>query len=126
MEGRTELRAKLIADSAVTALVGTYKGSPAIFDAPLTPDKYDDAAISMYLTSPTDGGETLGIFSNTVNCWATSYTVAENMQDAAFEALNRRMEGSDTFFKCSKQVIIPPQNTGGDYNAPLEVLVRQR
>lgn len=125
MDGRTEIREKLVLDSSVTSLVGSFEGSPAIFDAPLTPQKYDGAAISMYLVSPTNGGLEYGEYSNTVNSWASTYTQAENIQDAVYKSLNR-LSQDDVFFRCSKQVIIPPQETGGDYNAPVEVLTRQR
>lgn len=125
MDGRTEIREKLLADATVVSLVGTFEGQPAIFDAPLTPQKYTDAAISMYQTSPTVGGLEYGQIQNTVNCWATSYTVAENMQDAVLTALNRVSENG-VFFVPFKQVIIPPQETGGDYNAPVEVTTKYR
>jgi len=119
MDGRTEIHAVLSADAPVIALVGT-----AVYDAPLVPDNYTGAAISMYLTAPTNGGDSIGIYNNTVNCWGKTYTQVEDMQDAVFNALNRKSYGGNTFFRCSKSVIIPPQNTDGDYNAPVEVLVR--
>jgi hypothetical protein len=123
MDGRTEIRAKLLLDPSVTDLVGEYESLPAIFDSPLVPEKYLDPAISMYLTTPVDGGLNYGSYNNTVNCFSKTYKEAQSIQDAVYQALNRKSyDGS--FFRCSKQVIIPPQETGGDYNAPVEVLVR--
>jgi hypothetical protein len=125
-DGRSEMQAKLKADPAVTALVGTYLSKPAIYSVPLTPEKYTGDAISMYLSAPTDGGLEYGSYRNTVNCWTTDYSKSENLQAAVFDSLNRSLEGSDTFFVCSKLQVIPPQQLGGDYNAPVEVLVRTR
>jgi len=123
MDGRTELRAKLIADSAVVALVGTYKGSPAVFDAPLAPNDYEDNAVTMYLSASFIGGPVVQA-QNTVNCFAKTYTEAENIQAAVYDSLYRSRY-DDVAFTPSKQVVIPPQNTGGDYNAPVEVLTKQ-
>lgn len=125
-EGRAEMQAKLKADSAVTAKVGTYASEPAIYSTALMPEAFDGAGVSMYLSSPTDGGDNLQNYRNTISCWSKRREEVEELQDAVFTALNRHAEGSTTFFKCSKIQVIPPPKKGGDYNAPVEVLVRQR
>ena len=126
MDGRTEIRAKLLTDTAVTTQLGTYDSVAAIFDAPVAPDQYTDNCLTMYLTAPTNGGLDIGIYQNTVNCYAKTYQEAESIQDSVYSSLNRHSEGSDTFFGCSKQVIIESGQTGSDYNAPVEVTVKQR
>jgi len=123
------MQTKLKADSTVTGLVGTYLSQPAIYSVPLMPQKYDGngkGGISMYLSGIKDGGEELDGTRNTCSCWAISYDKAEELQEAVFSALNRHSEGNDTFFKCSKLQIIEPTALGGDYLAPVEVLVRKR
>lgn len=125
MDGRTEIRAKLLATSAVTDLVGVYATLPAIFDAPLTPQQYDGAAISMYQTAPVIVGQPLRQVQNTVNCWAGSYSKAEEIQDAVATALSRNTKDG-VYFVCTKQQVIPPQDSAGtDYNAPVEVLTKK-
>jgi hypothetical protein len=126
MEGRTEIYNVLSVDTNVTDKIGTYSSKPAIFTSPVVPASYKKNAISMYLTVPTNGGLEYGNYSNTVNNFAKSYNEAEDMQKAVYDSLNRASEGSDTFFLCAKQIVISPSDTGGDYNAPVEVLVRQR
>lgn len=123
MDGRSEIRTKLLADSAVTALVGTYETLPAIFDAPLAPDKYKDAAISIYQTGVINNALNYGQYANTVNCFSKAYTTAEDLQEAVVNALNRQSQDG-YFFVCSKQIIIPAGQTGEDYNAPVEVLTK--
>lgn len=121
INGRTEMQTKLTNDATVYGLVGEE-----IYSIPLTPQKSTGPAISMYLSSPTDGGLNYGSYRNTCSCWSKTYMGAQDIQDAAFNALNRQSEDSNTFFVCSKLQVIPPAKIGGDYNAPLEVLVRQR
>lgn len=126
MDGMTELRDKLRADSTVTGLVVSYGGFPAIYEYPVIPSNVHGAAISMYFASPRVGGLEYVSSPATVNCYARTYKDALALQDAAQSAVNRKMEGTDTFFVGSKLPVIPPQSTGGDYNAPIEVLIRQR
>ena len=126
MDGRTEIRAKLLADSTVTTQLGLYATLPAIFDAPVAPDQYADNCLTMYLTAPTNGGLDIGIYQNTVNCYAKTYQEAESIQESVYSSLNRHSEGANTVFTCSKQVIIESGVTGSDYNAPVEVTVKQR
>jgi hypothetical protein len=126
IDGRAEIQAKLKADSSVSDLVGTYLDQPAIYSIPLAPSSYSGTAITMYLTSPVDGGLVLKSYRNTVNCWALSFNEAQALQEAVYQCLNRQSYGNDSSFKCSKTQIIEPQEISGDYNAPVEVLVRQR
>lgn len=121
IDGRAELQAHLKADSSVTDIVGT-----AIYSIPVVKNKTAAKAISMYLTSPTAGSNTIGIYRNTINCWTKTYADSEALQEAVFQSVNRAGYGGNTFFKCDKLQVIPPQETGGDYNAPVEVLVRIR
>ena len=121
-----EVKAKLLATPAVVSSVGTYLTKPAIFGKPVVPPKYTGKAISMYRSIPTSGGLEYTAKGITVNCFGKTRDNAEDIQTEVFEALNRRAYGEDTFFLCSKIQIINPQNTGGDYNAPVEVLLRQR
>lgn len=127
IDGRTEIQAKLKADSTVVGIVGIYKTQPAIFSVPIMPQKYAGKnGISMYLSGVKDGGAELDGTRNTCSCWTQSYSKAEELQEAVFAALNRHSEGSNTFFKCNKLQIIEPRDLGGDYLAPVEVLVRKR
>ena len=121
MEGRTEIRTALSGDSTVTDITSTR-----IFASPVIPQGTKLPAASMYLSATTSGGLEIGNYSNTVNCFADTYNEAEDLQDAVFEALNRSSGDNGTFFLCGKQIVIPPSNTGGEYNAPVEVLTRQR
>ncbi len=127
INGRSEIQAKLKADSNVTALVDVYLTQPAIYSVPITPDyAMVKGAISMYLSTPIDGSLEFETANNTVNCWALDYNKAEALQQAVFASLNRVSENGNTFYKCSKQIIIPPQEISGEYNAPVEVLFRKR
>ena len=127
MNGTVETKLKLLADSTVTGLVTTYLSKPAIFSKPVIPEKVKGAAISIYRSLPTDGGLDFGNYGVTVNCYAKTFKKAEDMQDAVFSALNRHSQGDDTFFVASKTLILQPASIGGgDYNAPVEVTVKQR
>jgi len=126
MSETTEVRDKLRNTPAVTAVVGTYEGAPAIFGRPVAPDGYDEDIITMYLSVPTQGGLEYGNFGITVNNYSNDYARAQNMQKVVFDTLNRRSGDNDAFFLCSKLPIIPSGSTGDDYNAPVEVLVRRR
>ncbi len=126
MNGLTEVKAKLLADSAVVASTGTYLTKPAIYGQPLAPNKYEGKAITMYNSLPINGGLNYGSYGITVNNFGKKYSDVSTMQEAVFDALNRHAEGEATFFRCTKLQIISPRETGGDYNAPVEVLTRQR
>jgi len=126
IDGRAEIQTKLKADSTVLSIVGTYKSTPAIYSIPLMPLKYQGNGVSMYLSGSKDGGSELNGTRNTCSCWATDYSTAEALQEAVYSALNRHSESNDTFFKCNKLQIISPNEQGGDYLAPVEVLVRKR
>jgi hypothetical protein len=115
------MRTALLLDATVNAIADNR-----IYASPVVPSDIELPAVSMYLTTVTDGGLEYGNFPNTVNCFADSYNDAEDLQDAVFQALNRSSGENETFFTCGKQIIIPPSNTGGEYNAPVEVLTRQR
>lgn len=125
--GMPEIRTILLADSSVTDLVGTYYSKPAIYDIPLLPGKYAGDGITMYQSSGDNGGSEFGEWNITINSFTSDYQACITLREAAYTALNRKMEGSDTFFRCSRLPVILPATTGGsDYNAPLEVYVRQR
>jgi len=127
MNGLTETKAKLLADPSVVSSVSTYKTKPAIFGKPVVPEKVSGNAISMYLSVPVDGGLEYGNFGLTVNCWASKYDKCIDIQEAVYNALNRQTYAGNTFFLCIKSVVIPSTTVGGgEYNAPVEVLVRQR
>ena len=121
-----EVKAKLLADSTVVSLVGEYSSVPAIFGTAVIPDTYTDDGISMYRSAPFPGGLDYIADQITVNCYSKSRGSALDIQDAVFKGLNRSAYGADTFFRCSKLQVISPAQTGGDYNAPVEVLMRQR
>lgn len=121
-----EVKAKLLSDPDVVALVGTYSSKPAIYGNPLAPSKYNGDAITMYRTSPRNDSLEYAEDLITVNCFSRKRNKAAEIQDEVRKALNRNMEGDNTFFRTSSLPIIPPQNKEGDYNAPVEVLVRQR
>jgi len=126
MDGRTEVKAKLLADSTVVASVGTYLTKPAIYGQFLVPPKYTGKAISMYNAVPTNGGLELSTYGVTVNCYAKKYSDVETIAEAVFDALNRHSGTNESFFVCSKLPVIPPNETGEDYNSPVEVLVRKK
>ncbi len=131
MDGLTEVKAKLLADSSVVAGVGEYAGVPAIYGIPILPATYtypalNDQAISMYVSVPVSGGLEYGSSTITVNSFGKKRSGVVSNQALIFEALNRRSYGQDAYFVCSKLPVIPPQNTGGDYNAPVEVQTKRR
>ena len=126
MDGRTEVKAKLLADSTVVSSVGTYLTKPAIYGQPLVPEAYTGKAISMYNAVPTNGRLELSTYGVTVNCYAKKYSDVETIAEAVFDALNRHSGINESFFVCSKLPVIPAPETGGDFNQPIEVLVRKR
>lgn len=126
MLGITEVKAKLLADTTVVASVGTYQTKPTIYGKPVVPQKVTGKAISMYLSTGTNGGLEIEQYTITVNCYGVKYNDVITIQDAVYQALNREQYGTDTFFRCSKLPVLPASQTADDYNAPVEVLVRIR
>jgi hypothetical protein len=132
MFGEIKLRDKLINDAGVLASVDTYIDAsqnvlPAIWKSMVVPSSFDESgkSINYYLNQPTDGGLEYGNYTYTINCRALTEGLAEVIQRAVYTALNRlKSDVGRGFFRCSMRPPIPPADKTDNYNAIVEVLIR--
>lgn len=120
-----DIKNVLKSDPTIISLVDTYSGMVAVFGSPVMPDDFGGDGISMYRSSPLSAREEIIYDRITINCYSKVRSNALEMQAAVKDALNRKSSGS-AFYVCSLLPVITSGESRDDYNAPVEVLKRQR
>ena len=132
MRGVEEMSAILQADTNVTSQIDTFNDGvgtyPAIWHDLMIPRDFGGTkTINFYENEPVNHTLNYGRYSFTYNCRGETMKEARNIREAVKDALNRAGDSTgDFFFICESSLVLKPADERDNYNAILNVVVRER
>ena len=123
----SKLDTLLKTQSIVSFLVNfnaSWTSYPAIFNDVVIPKTFKkDNSINYYTVSNFQGGLEYDSIKYTVNCRSNGYVRSRAIQEEVFNVINR-VTNEGAFFRCDKLPVIPPRDETDNYNAIVEILLR--
>jgi len=131
MDGSNKIQSIILGEPAITALLDTFTDDTsnvffASFNDKLIPTDFEGHnTINFYKSSNLDGGLEYTDLLWILNCRGINYQDASILQDTVFTTFNRYNK-ENYFFICNKIPVISPSDSTDNYNAPVEVRLRNK
>ena len=124
--GSDKILELLLNTTAITDLLDTYVGEPAIWFDTIVPTKYKgNKCINFYSSVPVNGALEYGDYIHTINCRMPKHNDVLQLQKTVFDTFNRHntLTGRGLFLGKAFPVI-PPTDEMDLYNAPIEIKLK--
>jgi hypothetical protein len=116
----------IVNDPTITGILATIPGGFAVFNQNPIPTTYNATfpSINYYRNAPS---AVLNVWTDqiyTLNCWDTSFSGAQDLQESVAEAFNRTSYGDFEDFQATLLPVIEIKEEGTYYNGLVEVRAR--